>query len=181
MNTPNIGHIIIDKDTQRDAIHFAVMPVIAGSRLEGWIRWDKRQNGLAVQSSPKDAVGIVDPFLREEVNAGQRFWLFLLPNTITSLRHEWTHPAIDKQPAVIEPSEIEKSRAWIAQFAADLDQTPSRLMEAARDYAECGEYAYDNSETYKSFRDRFPEFWRHYEIVTGKPVKDKDCPYTCSC
>lgn len=78
-----------DEIAFRDAVHIAVAPVMAGERLEpgdhvGMIRDAAFRNA--------DTIGIVDPFLTQNVPHGARFFLFLYPNTITSLRHVWTHP-----------------------------------------------------------------------------------------
>lgn len=87
--TPNIGELCKD-DSRRDAIHFAVAPVVADTDLR-----PGDHVGVADGRASRDgaAVGIVDPFLKGVVRKGQRFWLFLYPNTVTSLRHVWTHPA----------------------------------------------------------------------------------------
>ena len=87
--TPNIGQLCGD-DARRDAIHFAVAPVEAGMDLRPGDHVGLT-DGRASRGAK--AIGIVDPFLKGEVKEGQRFWLFLYPNTITSLRHVWTHPA----------------------------------------------------------------------------------------
>lgn len=82
----------------RDAIHLAVEPVKAGCTL---YRGDHVmiENGVAFPvRGPLEpgAVGIVDPFLLEPINPGQKFWLVVYPRQITSLRHVWTHPLFDK-------------------------------------------------------------------------------------
>jgi len=175
---------VIGESERRDAIHLAVEPVIAGERL-----YCGQHVGILDGKANTKAkhVGVVDPFLKEGVEIGQRFWLVVYPRTITSLRHVWSHPDFaDIAEPQNEPadSEVAKSQAWIAQFAAKIDQTPNRLMDAAQTYLEYDDYTRDDSESYKGQgAEMWREFWRHYAVVTGKPVEDgkDDSFFTCSC
>lgn len=98
-----LGKIIPDDAAvDRDAIHIAVAPVVAGE----WLEPSQRvylEHGMAWSYHLKfvvKPVGIVDPFLGVSVEKGQRFWLYLFPGSITSLRHDWTHPAFVTNPAL---------------------------------------------------------------------------------
>lgn len=173
---------LIDENAGRDAIHLAVEPCIAGEPLmPGWHIGLK--DGKAVNDPEGKKVGIVDPFLKQNILPGERFWLIVYPRTITSLRHVWTHP--DFKDAVSEPDPsdpVSQSWAWIKNFANDIRQHPDALMEAADTWVAYEEYTYDNSERYKDHWDKFPEFWTHYEIVRGVKVADKGKHFfTCSC
>ena len=91
MNEPVLGKLIEDPVAARDAIHIAIAPVTASEDLTagqdvGFV------NCGEVGPSP-NPIGIVDPFLKTSVGRGERFYLFLYPKSITSLRHVWTHPA----------------------------------------------------------------------------------------
>jgi hypothetical protein len=88
--TPNLG-AAPGEDARRDAVHIAVAPMVAAARLLPGQHVGLLDDGR-VYANDKP-IGIVDPFLTESVLPGQRFWLFLYPGTITSLRHVWTHPA----------------------------------------------------------------------------------------
>lgn len=75
----------------RDAIHLAVEPVVAGEPLEPGEDIGI-ENGVAWGKSDHiKKVGIVDPFLKDRVKTGEKFWLIVYPRQITSLRHVWEH------------------------------------------------------------------------------------------
>src|SRR5687767_9821896 len=84
-------------DLPRDAIHIAIAQVTAGEDLEpGDFVGFKDVEGVVY----KDArhLGIVDPFIKSDIKKDKKFYLFLNPNTVTSLRHEWTHPLFNRDP-----------------------------------------------------------------------------------
>ncbi|MDR3582627.1 MAG: hypothetical protein P4L67_05115 [Candidatus Pacebacteria bacterium] len=180
---------IITENEKRDAIHLAVENVVAahvlrpGEHVGFW--------AVGIVGSSSKPVGIVDPFLKTAVNEGEHFWLIVYPRQITSLRHVWTHPAfpdaseLKTQEVAIqrEVDPVAESRRWIDNFAASIDQTTNRLMEAAATWINDREFTYDNSRAYSDFQHKFPEFWGHYEVVTGAKVEEDDRErfFTCGC
>jgi hypothetical protein len=100
---PQLGRLIEDGERRRDAVHIALAPVTAADRLTPGQHVGFVQAGnVELVGRCDDNVGIVDPFLAEHVEPGQRFWLFLYPGTITGLRHVWTHPAFTAAAAAIK-------------------------------------------------------------------------------
>lgn len=76
----------------RDAIHLAVEPVLAGEQLHPGEHIIVRE-GMAFGTDIGRGLGIVDPFLKQDVLTGQPFWFVMYPRQVHSLRHVWTHPA----------------------------------------------------------------------------------------
>lgn len=163
---------------ERDAIHVAVAPVIAACRLSpgqriDFVSKDDRERVCAALFNP---VGIVDPFLNAHVVIGDRFWMFLFPQTITSLKHNWTHPAFDA-PTLLSLAHED----WIRNFAASIPLDYDELMQGAREWLRDKEYLCFGGllEGY-SVPD---EFWDHYEKVTATVVtpENRGSFFTCSC
>lgn len=203
-NTPNLGQLISITEAQRDAIHIAVAPVIAAhilvpGRHVGFVEEGNTEKVGIVDES----IGIVDPFLMMSVQPGQRFWLFLYPNTVTGLRHDWTHPAFASAPTAktqeqedIITKRKQKAKEWLEAFCHRYNPpaqnpyckyfSPDELIQAATEAVESKGFrihCYDNERLQDGLFNHSKEFWENWSIVTGIfiPKEIKNIHYTCSC
>lgn len=178
---------ILSPGEKRDAIHLAVEPTIAKEHL-------MPGDDVGVDGSrAKPHVGIVDPFLKRPVEAGQLFWLVIYPRQIHSLRHVWTHPAFPDVPEVLGEAEAPRSgpdvaaqqiidsELWLRVFCETHDCPP---------YEEVLAKAVDNDswdpeslhfDGHDAHGDIPPEFWQHVEIVTGLRFEDPPKYFSCAC
>lgn len=193
---------VITKGQKRDATHIAVCPVWAGEgetlKPGDHIRLVAGSDRIVVKCGPEESIGIVDPFLLE-VPEYACFWMWLKPGTITSLRHDWSHPAFPQED-YLSRSELqfskEESEAWLREFCKYVDCPGFDIVIAAATNKKLEsvdpEYypeAYTNDGEYLYFGGRdahgnIPqEFWWHVENYTGVeiPYEKKATEFTCSC
>jgi hypothetical protein len=175
MNDLKLGQLITTPQ-QRDAIHIAVVPVVATEILRPGQDIRLVQGSFEWVEGAEDGIGIVDPFLKAAVDEGQRFWMFLYPGTITSLRHDWTHPAFADKNA---------SEVWLSNFIARSD-CPSyyEVLGAAINHGTHGgsfddEYLHFNE--VDAHGNIPPEFWDHVEVVSGQKMEHRAKSFSCSC
>lgn len=182
-----LGKIITDDLTVgRDAVHIAVVPMYAAEDLKPRDRVGFAHIGneeLAGRARRNEGFGIVDPFLEGAVRKGQRFWVYLFPNTITGLRHEWTHPAFSQKTAT---DEVDKRRQasvdWITSYGMQYDISFEELIETARNVARGDhEYICRGGELEGEYVP--DEFWEHFQIVTGIKVDEdhRQSFFSCAC
>ncbi len=176
---------IIDDTQKRDAIHLAVLPVMAGARLKPG-QEIALTDGVALPQA--GGMLIVDPFLSEPAMPGERFWAVLKPRLVTSLRHVWTHPEFPSEevaaPAAAGSFDLEKAkaRAVIERIAEQCNvDSADELIWGARRYIKHGDYMCEGGRWEGvSLPD---EFWPAYEIVTGEMATEHygDSFFSCSC
>lgn len=189
-----IGELVRDENQQRDAVHFAIAPVTV--RMDGrlmpgqFVKFLPGSTTEVIASVRESAIGIIDPFLPAPVAYGDQCWMMLMPNTITSLRHDWEHPAFGKQvPVAVEDiSPIKaKSIAWMKAWA---------MKHVAEDYYggdgtkvdEDTAYAFalrightHRLGPYEDARDHIDnEWWDHWNTITGLHG-DRDEYFSCAC
>ena len=178
MESLKLGSIITTRQ-KRDAIHIAVVPVVAAVTLRrgDWVRMSGGRAILAAFGEP-EAAGVVDPYLNvEHVEVLHTFWLYLKPGSITALRHDWDHPAFPKESKA-NLEELEKSKVWVEKYAASVCLSYETIMTAADNWCIRGEEYYSPATEYKYVPE---EFWYHYEVIRGAKVASHERDNFFSC
>jgi hypothetical protein len=102
-----LGKIVpADMEVGRDAVHLATITLTSEVALAPGNRINIR-DGKAVKAL-SGATAIVDPFLNEIVLPGEKFLALIMPRTIASLRHVWSHPDIPDEAAVTVEKVVER-------------------------------------------------------------------------
>lgn len=95
MQKIELGKVIEDRETKRDATHIAVLPVIIHKEMVPGTRVSVNGDYTSLIGQP---IGIIDPFLPQKpIPVGTCVWLFMFPNTVTNLRHDWSHPSVPEE------------------------------------------------------------------------------------
>lgn len=186
-----MGMILPDDAGGRDAVHVAVFS--AKSRQKLFPGQDvsimSKENTDTIVSNNGNFIGIVDPFLKSAVPAGERFWVYLYPRTITSLSHKWGHPAFEQEEAhYVPPATKIYSEQWMKNFILTSDCPDyDTLMEAVSQVAD-GNSGSSWDDEYLFFEGSNahgeipPEFWEHAANILGREIKGPKAKYfTCSC
>lgn len=180
---------IIGPNEKRDAIHLAVEPVEAGESLWHGASVVIRFGRAYRCRDAEERMGIVDPFLKGEVQAGQRFWFVMNPRQVRSLRHVWSHPDFPDEGAAPTPlTSAEESEKWLRDFCASHDAPDyDSVVKAATGQSLGDECSAEMEDDYWLFTgidghcDIPAVFWDHLERVTGRKFPHRPAHFSCSC
>lgn len=178
--TNQLGNLV-KGEQGRDAVHVAIVPMKAAEMLR-----PGQRVGLIGESEAgpsESCIGIVDPYLTDVVPKGERFWLCLLPETVTGMRHHWEHPAFSDSEAGQSNELRQYAESWLRDQCGELGCTFEELTDTTGDLLS-GEYV--RTSMNESARDHWyeiqDEFWKQIETYLGKQIEESNRGgFTCSC
>jgi hypothetical protein len=186
-----MGAVLPDDAAGRDAVHVAVFSAYSAERVfpgqeVAIIRHEGRDALVTPNSS--HPVAIVDPFLQEPAQAGERFWAYLYPRTITALSHCWSHPAFEATGEVYAaPASRLASEKWLKDFCNTTCCPGYDVVMAAAERVADGHDGSNFSRDHLHFNSDAhgeipPEFWDHVAVVLGRQIMGPRARYfSCGC
>jgi hypothetical protein len=186
MNEAKLGQLPDENAPERDAIHVAVVRLIAGEDLRPGCKFKLKFNStdvaLRADYNENETVGIVDPFLSGwSIRKGQLFYGLLFPGTVTGMRHHWSHPVFDAPKIAVDEHE-----QWIREFAEKWNFDYDELISNALSTADWRYVTAQGIDIHS--RDELGEdhdlFWSHLEAMMGRKFDENHrdgMNWSCSC
>lgn len=164
----------------KDAIHVAIISMVAGELLRPGQRVSITAPGWA--GTGGKIVGIVDPYLQDVVPKGSKFWMCLLPNTVTGMKHHWEHPAFEEGNEGDNKEKLE-AIAFLRRVAENFNLEYEDIV--SEDFALAHGHFINKGED-MSWQENWyaihEEFWKARELVTGVKVDEYDRGgFSCAC
>lgn len=193
-----MGDVLPDDAGGRDAVHVAVVSVVAEKYLNPGVhigltgKLGPTGENFASDTAEKK-LGIVDPYIQGMVRPGQRFWLYIYPRQITGLNHQWSHPDLPLEGAPAgekynPPAQKLASEQWLKDFCAKSNCPGFHAVMGMAELIADGGSGSDYDDEYIHFDGRdahgeIPaEFWEHVSIYLGRSIRGKKATYfSCSC
>lgn len=158
-----------DFEGDRDATHVAMISVVARDHF-------KPGEPMGKDGTKNNPVGIVDPFLKKKVLAGDMVWLCLTPGTTTDMKHHWSHPEFPE-----EEKGVEYYRERLAELLEEIPESPKTLegfLAYIEEFRNDGVYLHaDGFDAYGSIPD---EIWDCVKALTGTD-HGRPIGFSCSC
>lgn len=187
-------------EMKKDAIHIALMPCVAGQKLHPGDHVGLKPDGKMYRRGIKES-GIVDPFLEETVETGERFWLFFYQNSITGLRHEYDHPDFPNESVEKGTEEsLSYEQKYLNKVAEKLGFSYPELREVVLTYVQgddkisyclvSDEFEIEDGDSRLEFwnghcRPEYSEFWKCFEKVENieidKRLMEDAWIFRCAC
>lgn len=168
----------IQPNAVRDAIHIAIAPVIASEGLKPGEHIGFSPGSTTHMERSDSPIGIVNPFGKRIV-AGESFYVCLYPDTVTDMKHHWSHPSFG-EPLIVA-TDKEASEAWLISFCKRYGLRMECLLRELAD-SDPSLCVYEDSVD-DGYRER-DDLWKHYQIFTGTVVSEdqKDnLGFRCAC
>jgi hypothetical protein len=179
---------------ERDAIHIAVVQMVCGEDYMSAGDHVFIMPGTTDTIMSKDKcygdhgqIGVIDPFITEfGMKKGDRVWVFLYPNTVTGLRHEWSHPAFAEAERLAGPN-VSESELWLRKFAAEWGFDYENMLDVGINPESGWGYITAQGVDLHSVGELGEDhdlFWHHLEIMTGKKYDEfhrGKVGWSCSC
>lgn len=162
----SLGFLSAEESEVRDAVHIPIVSVEAGESLQpGQAIYFKERKAYAAPANGRMVSAAVDPYLREPVNQGERFFAVLHPYSVYGLHHEWEHGEFPR-PIYHRASESER---WLRTFAEQWRIPYEEMIQGAV----TGDGVTFGVDFHPPADELDPEFWSHLSKLTGREF-DKD-------